>query len=141
VLDTVGGQTFLDCFDHVAAYGTVLSVMMSQWPIGLNSIPQFLNLSIVLENMGLPQVAHDHAGRCRQTQILTEAATLFDRHAIKVVVASRYPLADAREAQSHSPNGDTVDMRRRQDSFRRITLLHISSWARYCGPSLSHPFE
>jgi len=64
----------------------------------MNSVPQFLNLSIVLENMGLPQVARDHAARCRQTQILTEAATLFDQQALRVIVAARYSLADAREA-------------------------------------------
>jgi NADPH:quinone reductase len=105
VFDTVGGQTFLDCFDQVATYGTLLSVTMSPWPTGLNSVPQFMNLSIVLENMGLPQVARDHAARCRQTEILSEAATLFDEHALKVIVGARYPLADAREAHRALESG------------------------------------
>ena len=105
VFDTVGGQTFLDCFDQVAPYGTVLSATMSQWPTGMNSVPQFLNLRIVLENMGLPQVARDHAARCRQTEILTEAATLFDQHTLKVVVAARYSLADAHEAHKALESG------------------------------------
>lgn len=98
VFDTVGGETFLDCFDQVAAYGTLLSVTMSHWPTGTNAVPQFLNLRIVLENMGLPQVARDHAARCRQTAILTEAANLFDQGALTVIVGARYPLVDVREA-------------------------------------------
>ena len=73
-------------------------VTMSQWPTGMKSVPQFLNLSIVLQNMGLPQVARDHAARCRQTQILTEAATLFDQQALRSIVAARYSRTDAREA-------------------------------------------
>ncbi len=90
VFDTVGGATFLACFDQVASYGTLFSATMSEWPTGVNSLPQFLNLRIVLANMGLPQVGRDHAARCRQTEILTEAATLFHQQALKVVVAARF---------------------------------------------------
>lgn len=75
------------------------------WPTGMNSVPQFLNLRIVLENMGLPLLARDHGARCRQTESLTQAATLFDHQALKVNLAARCSLADAREAHSALESG------------------------------------
>jgi NADPH:quinone reductase-like Zn-dependent oxidoreductase len=53
----------------------------------------------------LPQVARDDAARCRQTEILTEADTLFDQQALQVILAARYSLADAREAHNALESG------------------------------------
>lgn len=98
VFDTVGNANFATSFDHVAAYGTLLSSTMSDWPVGTNSKSEFLNIRIVFENVGLPQVAKDRAARCRQTKVLTDAGALFDAGDLRVVVGGRYPLSKAREA-------------------------------------------
>jgi NADPH2:quinone reductase len=99
VFDTVGKANFSASFDLVAPYGTLVNAVVSDWPRGDNTMPEFKNIRIAFENMGLPQVAADHAARLRQTRLLEDGAKLFDEGRLRVAVDRTYPLAQAGEAQ------------------------------------------
>jgi NADPH2:quinone reductase len=98
VFDTVGGANLAASLDLVAPYGTLVSCVVSPWPCGDNLMAQFKNIRVAFENIGRPQVSADHTARLRQTQILEDAATLFDEGNLRVAVDRSYPLADAPEA-------------------------------------------
>jgi NADPH2:quinone reductase len=99
VFDTVGKANFAASFDLVAPYGTLVNAVVSDWPLGDNTMAEFKNIRIAFENMGLPQVTADHAARLRQTALLEDGAKLFDEGRLHVVVDRIYPLAEAGEAQ------------------------------------------
>ena len=99
VLDTVGGATFAASFDLVADYGSLISVVVADWPRGNTFSAESRNLRILFENMGSPYVTGNHAMRLRQRRILEEGARLVDEGKLRVVVNHVYPLDSAAEAQ------------------------------------------
>jgi NADPH2:quinone reductase len=98
VFDIAGGTNFAASLDLVAPYGTLVTCVVSPWPPGDNRLAEFKNARIAFENIDLPQVSADHTARLRQTQILEDAARLFDEGNLRVAVDRSYPLADALEA-------------------------------------------
>lgn len=95
VFDTVGGHNFAASFELVAPYGTLVNIVVSDWPRGANGTAGFRNIRVAFENMGLPQAAADHDARVRQTRLLEDAAKLFDAGRLRVELDRVYPLAEA----------------------------------------------
>ena len=67
---------------------------------------EYKNIRIAFENMGLPQVAVDHAARLRQTRVLEDGAESFDAGKLRVVLDRSNPLAEAGEAQRGLEEGE-----------------------------------
>lgn len=99
VFDTIGHENFAMSFDQVAPYGVLVNGVVSDWPSGDNTMAEFKNIRIAFENMGLPQVAGDHAARVRQTGILERGAQVIDEGDLRVLLDRTYPMAEAGEAQ------------------------------------------
>lgn len=108
ILDTVGHENFAACFDQVGHYGAIISTVVSDWPKANTLMPEFFNIRVGFENMGLPQVAQDHQQRLRQTKILNDVGALFDAGDLRVVVGARFPLAEAAEAHRALEAGEVT---------------------------------
>jgi len=108
VFDTVGKANFAASFDLVAPYGTLVNCVVSDWPRGDNTTAEFKNIRVTFENMGLPQVAVDHAARVRQARLLEDGAGLFDAGKLRVVLGGTYPLAEAAEAHRALEGGEII---------------------------------
>jgi hypothetical protein len=63
----------------------------------------------------------DHTARLRQTQILEDAARLFDEGSIRVAVDRSYPLADAPEAHRALEKADQRALIERARFLESIT--------------------
>jgi NADPH2:quinone reductase len=108
VFDIVDGTNFAASLDLVAPYGTLVTCVVSPWPSGDNRMAEFKNIHIAFENIDLPQVSADHTARLRQTQILEDAARLFDEGNLRVAVDRSYPLADAPEVHRALEAGEII---------------------------------
>ena len=108
VFDIVDGTNFAASLDLVAPYGTLVTCVVSPWPSGDNRMAEFKNIHIAFENIDLPQVSADHTARLRQTQILEDAARLFDEGNLRVVVERSYPLADAPKVHRALEAGEII---------------------------------
>lgn len=92
--DTVGGGVLDSCFECVKPYGDVVTILQpsaeTRWQEA-----RLRNLRFSMELMLSPVILGLEAGKRHQGDILQRCADLIDQHSLRVIVAERFPLAQA----------------------------------------------
>jgi len=95
--DTVGGETFEQCFAAVKPYGDVVTILQpdadTDWKLA-----RMKNLRISLELMLTPQHSGWPDALVHQSEILEKCAALFDSQELSIKLAKTLPLEQAAEA-------------------------------------------
>ncbi len=97
VLDTVGGKIIEDSFAALGYGGELVTLLQPDSDINW-SLARQRNLRISLELMLSPALLDIASAQRAQSEILRQCAPRFDSGELQVVVAERFPLADAAEA-------------------------------------------
>lgn len=98
VFDTVGGDTFLRSFNATRVCGKVASLLATPMSLADAQLARLRNLSLCYELMLAPQVLNLHEERIRQRKILEQCTLRVETGELGVLVAHRFPLAQAGEA-------------------------------------------
>jgi NADPH2:quinone reductase len=109
--DTVGGAVLDSCFPCVKPYGDVITILSptadTQWGEARKR-----NLRLSMELMLSPVMLGLEAAKRHQADILRQCTTLFDQRRLRIVIAERFPLAQAAAAhtclQEQHPIGKVV---------------------------------
>lgn len=105
-LDIMGGQVFVDSFEAMAHYGTLVTLLdpggAVNWKEARNR-----NLRIGFELMLTPMLADLPAARAHQGDILDRCAQLCDAGELRIEVSATLPLAQAAEAHRRIETGHT----------------------------------
>lgn len=93
-LDTVGGAVLDSCFACVKPYGDVITILAptadTDW-----SQARSRNVRFSLELMLSPVLLGLEAAKRHQADILSQCTALFDKQLLRILVAERFPLAQA----------------------------------------------
>ena len=98
VFDTVGGDTFLRSLQAARIGGKVVSLLSTPLSLADTQLARLRNLSLCYELMLAPQLFNLHDERIRQRKILESCAAMVEVGELGVLVAHRFPLAQAAEA-------------------------------------------
>ncbi|MDX8411522.1 MAG: zinc-dependent alcohol dehydrogenase family protein [Mariprofundaceae bacterium] len=105
--DTVGGETFEQCFAAVRPYGDVVSILQpnadTDWKLA-----RMKNLRISLELMLSPQHLDWPDALAHHSEILEKCNALFDSNELSINVAKTLPLEQAAEAHRRIEAGGMI---------------------------------
>jgi len=107
VLDTVGGQTFVDSFGVVRYGGDLVTLLQPAASVDWK-LARLRNLRISQELMLTPLYYNMVEARQHQANILTQCAALFDQGKLTIHVANTLPLDQAAEAHRIIEQGTTT---------------------------------
>ena len=106
-LDILGGPLFEATIPAVKHYGDLVTLLIP--PPGVNLAPaRMRNLRLGFEIVLAPLVQGLTEHQARQRDILTEAAALFDRGALKTHVSRTFPLEEVSAAHEAIAEGSTT---------------------------------
>ena len=108
ILDTVGGATFCKSFEAVRLYGRITTILSTACELADLNKARLRNLSIGMVQMTAPLFLGNAEARRAQTDILENAAALFDQGKLKVSVSSVLKLRDAAAAHRTVEEGHTT---------------------------------
>ncbi len=108
VHDTVGGNTFLSCFQLVRPYGDLVSNVESSWSPEAVTVMQQHNLRVSFTWMPAPSVYGWPDQRERQRAILEQAAGHFEAGDLRVHVGATFPLERAADAHRALEAGQVI---------------------------------
>jgi NADPH:quinone reductase len=108
VHDTVGGKTFIACFELVRPYGDLVSNVESPWEDQAVTAMHQRNLRVSFTWMPAPSVFGWPDQRERQRGILEQAAQHFDAGELRVQVGATFPLEQAADAHRALEAGQMV---------------------------------
>lgn len=105
ILDTVGGQTFLQSLEAVREYGRVGTLFSTAMDLSQVASARRRNLVIGYQQATGPMLLGNHEQRRRQRKLLEEAAALFDTGRLKVTASRIFPLDEAASAHTLVEDG------------------------------------
>jgi NADPH2:quinone reductase len=108
VFDFVGHANFAASLQHVAAYGAMISTVVSDWPAGTNELAEWRNLDIRFVNIGYPQINNDSRHLLRQSENLKSIAHCVDAGKLNVHIDRVVTLAGVGEAHTALETGATL---------------------------------
>jgi NADPH2:quinone reductase len=108
VFDFVGHVNFANSFQYVAAYGTLVSTVVSDWPKGTNESAEWRNIDVRFVNIGYPQIMIDSKHQLRQTRILQEVAEVVDAGELRVHIDRVVGFDGVGDAQTALEAGATM---------------------------------
>jgi NADPH2:quinone reductase len=108
ILDTVGGATFCKSFAALRLDGRIATLLSTACELADVNRARLRNVTVAYEQMTAPSFLGDAAARRAQTRILEQAAELFDRGALRILVSDVLPLAEAARAHRLLEEGHTT---------------------------------
>lgn len=107
VLDTVGGETFLESIDAVRLFGRLITLLSTPIDLAHANKARGRNILIGYEGMVTAAATNHHRARLAQTRILDQGARLVEQGKLKVAIAEALPLDHAAEAHEMLESGHT----------------------------------
>lgn len=108
VHDTVGGETFTECFSLVRPYGDLVSNVESPWEEAAITAMHNRNLRVSFAWMPAPSVFGWSEHRERQRRILEQASVRFDAGDLRIAVGATFPLEQVADAHRALEAGEVV---------------------------------